>query len=72
LSLTVGVNVTTALLAHVLVVMLAGQVIVGLVVSVATITLNEALAVLPDASVAVQVTVLVPCAKAVPLAGVQL
>ena len=37
-----------------------------------TITLNEALAVLPDASVAVQVTVLVPCAKAVPLAGVQL
>ena len=43
----------------------------GTVVAV-TITLNEALAVLPDASVAVQVTVLVPCAKAVPLAGVQL
>ena len=37
-----------------------------------TITLNEALAVLPDASVALQVTVVVPCAKAVPLAGVQL
>jgi hypothetical protein len=37
-----------------------------------TITLNEALAVLLDVSVAVQVTVLVPCAKAVPLAGVQL
>ena len=42
----------------------------GLVV--VTITLNEQLAVLPDVSVAVQVTVLVPCAKAVPLAGVQL
>jgi len=27
---------------------------------------------MPDASVAVQVTVLVPCAKTVPLAGVQL
>ena len=37
-----------------------------------TITLNEALAVLPDVSVAVQVTVLVPCAKTLPLAGVQL
>ena len=37
-----------------------------------TITLNELVAVLPDASVAVQVTVLVPRAKAVPLAGVQL
>jgi hypothetical protein len=36
-----------------------------------TITLNEALAVLPDPSVAVQVTAVVPCAKAVPLAGVQ-
>ena len=37
-----------------------------------TITLKEQLAVLPDVSVAVQVTVLVPCAKADPLAGVQL
>jgi hypothetical protein len=36
-----------------------------------TITWNEAPAVLPDASVAVQFTVVVPCAKAVPLAGVQ-
>ena len=38
----------------------------------ATVTVNEQLAVLADASVAVQVTVVVPCAKAVPLAGVQL
>jgi len=37
-----------------------------------TITLNELVAILPDASVAVQVTVFVPCAKVEPLAGVQL
>jgi hypothetical protein len=38
----------------------------------ATITLNEQLALLLDESVAVQVTVLVPFAKAEPLAGTQL
>jgi hypothetical protein len=36
------------------------------------ITLNEQFAVLPDVSVAVQVTVLVPYAKVLPLAGIQL
>jgi hypothetical protein len=35
-----------------------------------TVTVNEQLLVLPDASVAVQVTVVVPFAKAVPDAGV--
>jgi hypothetical protein len=37
-----------------------------------TITLNEQLAVLLDESVAVQVTVFVPRANALPLAGLQL
>jgi hypothetical protein len=51
--------------------MLAGQVIIGISVSL-TVTVNEQLAVLPAASVAVQVTVLVPFANVEPLAGEQL
>jgi hypothetical protein len=49
----------------------AGQVMVGFWVSL-TVTVNEQLAVLPEASVAVQVTVLVPFANVEPLAGEQL
>jgi hypothetical protein len=37
-----------------------------------TVTLNEQLVVLPDRSVAVHVTVVVPCVNTQPLAGVQL
>ena len=50
------------------IVWLGGQVIVGASWSL-TITLNEQLAVLPDASVAVQVTLFVPLANVDPLAG---
>ena len=72
LSLTVGANVTTAVLLQVgtLVVMLAGQVIVGLVLSL-TVTVNEQLFVLPPVSMAVQVTSVVPLANVDPLVGVQ-
>ena len=73
MSLTVGANVTTAVLAHVLVVMLAGQVMVGLVVSL-TVTLNEQLLLLllpPLVTTAVQVTGVVPLGNVEPLAGVQ-
>ena len=48
--------------------MLAGQVITGAVLSL-TVTVNEQAAVLPEASVAVAVTVEVPNAKVLPLAG---
>ena len=48
----------------------AGQLITGGCVS-CTVTVNEQLAVLPDPSVAVQLTVVVPLAKLVPEAGVQ-
>jgi hypothetical protein len=54
----------------VLFVTLAGQVIVGAVVSL-TVTVNEQLAELLDASLTVQVTVVVPLLKVVPDAGVQ-
>ena len=49
--------------------MLAGQVIEGACVSL-TVTVNEQLAVLPLASVAVQLTVVVPFGKKEPAAGV--
>lgn len=48
----------------------AGQVIEGGCVSL-TVTVNEQLLVLPDASVAVQVTVVAPFGKTAPDAGVQ-
>jgi hypothetical protein len=72
LSFMVGLKVTTAeqLPGSVLTVMLAGHVIVGGILST-TVTVNEQLAVLPAASLAVQVTVVVPMAKAAPLAGAQ-
>ena len=47
-----------------------GQVIEGACVSL-TVTVNEQLAGLPDASLTVQVTVVVPVLKVVPDAGVQ-
>ena len=54
----------------VLVTMFAGQVITGGVVSF-TLTVKVQLAVLPLASVAVQVTVVAPTGKTLPLAGTQ-
>ena len=48
--------------------MLAGQVITGFSVSL-TVTVNVQLAVLPDASVAVLVTVVVPFGKVEPEGG---
>jgi hypothetical protein len=51
--------------------MFAGQVIAGFSVSL-TVTVNEQEAVLPDVSVAVQFTVVVPFGKVEPDAGVQL
>jgi hypothetical protein len=73
LSLTTGTNATTWL--HwpgaVLVLMLAGQVMLGGAVSF-TVTVKLQLATLPAASVAVQVTVFVPLKKTLPLVGVQL
>ena len=50
--------------------MFVGQVIVGGVVSL-TVTVNEQVPVLPDASVAVQVTVVTPLLKVLPEAGRQ-
>src|ERR1041384_3354976 len=52
--------------------MLAEPVIVGGVLLGFTMTLKVQLVVLPEASVAVQVTVLVPCGKLDPLGGLQL
>src|ERR1043166_6008058 len=52
--------------------MLAEQVIVGGVVLGFTMTLKVQLVVLPEPSVAVQVTVLVPFGKIDPLGGLQL
>src|ERR1043166_800135 len=52
--------------------MLAEQVIVGGVVLGFTMTLKVQLVVLPEPSVAVQVTVLVPMGKIEPLGGLQL
>jgi hypothetical protein len=52
-------------------VMLAGQLIVGFCSSL-TVTVNEQLAVLFEASVAVHVTVVVPFENSDPDAGVQL
>jgi hypothetical protein len=54
----------------VLVMMFAGQVAVGGSVSL-TVTVNEQVAVLPLASVAVQSTVVVPFGNVAPLAGTQ-
>jgi len=51
--------------------MFAGQVIVGGCVSL-TVMVNVQLEVLPDASIAVQVTVVVPFGKVEPDAGTQL
>jgi hypothetical protein len=51
--------------------MFAGQVIAGGSASL-TVTAKEQLALLPDPSVAVQLTVLVPLAKIAPEAGAQL
>ena len=48
--------------------MLAGQLITGAVLSL-TVTVNEQAAVLPAPSVAVAVTVVVPRANVLPLAG---
>ena len=48
---------------------MAGQVTVGGCVSL-TVTVNEQVAVLPDPSVAVQVTVVVPFGKGDPLLGI--
>jgi hypothetical protein len=73
LSLTVGAKITTWLLqvaGSAFVEMFAGQVIVGRTDSF-TVILNEAFAVLPDGSLAVQFTVLVPTGKLAPLAGTQ-
>jgi hypothetical protein len=50
--------------------MLAGQIATGTSVSL-TVTLKLQLAVLPEASVAVQVTLLVPLANVLPLVGMQ-
>ena len=52
-------------------VIFAGHAMVGFSVSL-TVTVKVHVAVLPDASVAVQVTVVVPFGKAVPEAGEQL
>ena len=74
LSLTVGAGyVTTAehRFGSVLLVMLTGQMIDGGCVSL-IVTVNEQLAVLPEASLAVQVTVVVPFGKAPPDAGEQM
>jgi hypothetical protein len=54
----------------VLLVTFAGQVIVGACVSF-TVTVKEQLAVLPDASLTVQFTVVAPFANVEPDAGVQ-
>jgi len=51
-------------------VILAGQVMVGACVSL-TVTVNEQLAVLLDASVTEQLTVVVPFGKVEPEAGIQ-
>jgi hypothetical protein len=70
LSVATTVQVTTAV--HdpigVVAVILAGQVILGACVSF-TVTVNVQVAVLPDASVAVDVTVVVPLGKKLPDAG---
>jgi hypothetical protein len=50
--------------------MLPGQVIMGLCLS-STVTVNEQEAVFPAASVAVQLTVVVPTGKGLPEGGVQ-
>ena len=70
LSLTEGVKATICSHAPgaLLVTMLAGQVTTGTSVSL-TVMLKLQVAVLPAASVTVQVTALVPLAKAEPLAG---
>jgi len=73
LSLTIGAKPTTRPQrpGAVLVTMLAGHTMEGGSESL-TVTLKLQLAVLPDASVAVQVTVFVPLAKTLPLVGAQL
>jgi hypothetical protein len=73
LSVAVGVKLTIWLHwpAAVLVTILAGQVTTGAIVSL-TATVKLQLAVLPDASVAMQVTVLVPLANVLPFVGLQL
>jgi hypothetical protein len=69
-----GTPITTLLTVHIptsaFVNTSAGQVIVGASVSL-TMTLNVQLVLLPQPSVAVQVTLLVPTVKVVPLAGEQ-
>src|SRR5439155_464626 len=70
-SLAVAVKLATAPAALVAsFVMSDGQVTVGAVVS-RTVTVNEQVPVLWAASVAVQVTVVLPRAKVLPLAGAQ-
>jgi len=73
LSLITGVNPTTCVQAPgaVLVTMLAGHVIAGGCASL-TVTVKLQLAVLPEASVAVQVTVWGPVVNTLPLVGLQL
>jgi hypothetical protein len=73
LSVAVAVKLTTAVQTPVSVpcVMLDGHVTTGASVSV-MVTVKAHVAVLPEASVAVQVTVVVPTAKQVPEAGEQL
>src|SRR4029453_18905552 len=74
LSLAVGAaKVTTtqgSLIVAVLALLFGGQVITGGCVSF-TVTVNEQLAVLPEVSVAVQVTVVVPLGKNEPDGGEQ-
>jgi hypothetical protein len=73
LSLAPGLKLTTRVQVPgaVLVVMLPGQVMSGGSVSL-TVTVKLQLAVLSDASVAVQITGVVPLAKVEPLGGLQL
>lgn len=63
-----GANVAVHTPASVVIVTLAGQVTVGACVSF-TVTVKVQLAVLPAKSVAVEVTVVVPTANTLPLAG---
>src|SRR5439155_21637676 len=72
LSFTTGANATAWLHAPgaVLVTILSGQAMVGGSRS-RTVTVKLKLAVLPEVSVAVQLTVFVPLAKALPLVGAQ-
>ena len=73
LSVATGAKLATthgSLIVAVLAVMLAGHVIAGGCVSL-TVTVNAQLAVLPEESATLQVTVVVPFGKNIPEAGAQ-